>query len=563
MKEKSLGFITKIVKHKKYWSYQNKESCRESTNITVPSQKMPVLSILVLWMLRWRAIQSVLEVLNRSQKLEACRKERNKLVNCETTTTPLRRKLKKCSKKEITSYRNNIASNMRRTKSIQNKLNEDEKNNFHFVTKKPKRRCKKSKSISDLMDLKELCKKVDRIAVLERCEPQDISVEQLSVKKRSRSRNKNHRSLMDISDIHIPDQDRKILDNMRRKREQRQHGEDLAYRINIYWEQMREEEKRLTSEQKQKWQNFISAKRNVEHGVNHIRLEELRMAFENNQRQLKEQIREKDEKVKEIKQEIEDRKTFENSLKQDIEFEKHKIASDNNFYEQMNALQHKKKLHDINLLKQKKAKELRIKSLQLNQERVTSTNRMEELRHVLQLERMQARHDDEIRRKFDECQAKERRAFQNHLDKMATRMRELAAKSLQREQHMGQVHRVARELEDGMQRWQDRVMLMQYEQLRRAKENAALYTDNKKLRAEIDNKRRVLEHSAKIQRVKEAEKERLRNIKKEIEAEEKKINRLKQKKSLEIQMGRKLALNTAELRKEIRRSTELHLCNQR
>jgi len=52
--------------------------------------------------------------------------------------------------------------------------------------------------------------------------------------------------------------------------------------------------------------------------------------------------------------------------------------------------------------------------------------------------------------------------------------------------------------------------------------------------------------------VKEAERERLCNIKKEIEEEEKKIRRIKQKKDLEIQMGRKLALSTAELRKEIR-----------
>lgn len=65
---------------------------------------------------------------------------------------------------------------------------------------------------------------------------------------------------------------------------------------------------------------------------------------------------------------------------------------------------------------------------------------------------------------------------------------------------MGQVHRVARELDDGMQRWQDRIMIMQYEQLRRARENADLFTVNKKLRAEIDNKRRALEHSAKIRR---------------------------------------------------------------
>lgn len=52
--------------------------------------------------------------------------------------------------------------------------------------------------------------------------------------------------------------------------------------------------------------------------------------------------------------------------------------------------------------------------------------------------------------------------------------------------------------------------------------------------------------------MKEAEKERLCNIKKQIEEEEKKISRIKQKKNLEIQMGRKLALSTADLRKEIR-----------
>lgn len=61
-------------------------------------------------------------------------------------------------------------------------------------------------------------------------------------------------------------------------------------------------------------------------------------------------------------------------------------------------------------------------------QKVISTNRLEELRHAVQLKRIRALHDDVINRKFDECQAKERRAFQNHLDKMATRMRELANK---------------------------------------------------------------------------------------------------------------------------------------
>jgi len=59
--------------------------------------------------------------------------------------------------------------------------------------------------------------------------------------------------------------------------------------------------------------------------------------------------------------------------------------------------------------------------------------------------------------------------------------------------------------------------------------------------------------------VKEAEKERLCSIKKEIEEEEKKIRRIKQKKDLKIQMGRKLALSTAELRKEIRLISKIYL----
>lgn len=62
--------------------------------------------------------------------------------------------------------------------------------------------------------------------------------------------------------------------------------------------------------------------------------------------------------------------------------------------------------------------------------------------------------------------------------------------------------------------------------------------------------------------MKEAERERLCNIKKEIEEEEKKIRRIKEKKDLEIQMGRKLALSTAELRKEIRLVKNIYLKNK-
>lgn len=63
------------------------------------------------------------------------------------------------------------------------------RHNKHFITKKLKRRCKKSKSINDLMDLKELCKKVDRIAILERCDSPNTSDKRLAIKKRTRPGN--------------------------------------------------------------------------------------------------------------------------------------------------------------------------------------------------------------------------------------------------------------------------------------------------------------------------------------------------------------------------------------
>lgn len=115
---------------------------------------------------------------------------------------------------------------------------------------------------------------------------------------------------MDISSIHISDQDRKILDNMRRKREEKQYGENLAHKVNIFWKEMREEEKRLTREQKKKWQDFITTKRNVENGINNMRLQKLRMEFEDDQRQLKEQMKQNNEKVNKLKRQIENRKVL-------------------------------------------------------------------------------------------------------------------------------------------------------------------------------------------------------------------------------------------------------------
>ncbi|XP_050532843.1 golgin subfamily A member 6-like protein 22 isoform X2 [Daktulosphaira vitifoliae] len=496
----------------------------------------------------------------RQEKLEVCRQERNKYINSENSLHFNKRKKQKkkiCFKNEIAFYRNNIASNMRRIKSIQNKLDEDQKT-VNPSPKKIKKRRVRSKSISDLMELKELCKKVDRIAFFERNVIINSNVDnKRAVKRRTRSHTNNSRSLLDLDECQLPNQDRKILESMRRKREEQQHCEDLSQRVNLFWEQMHEEEKLLTNEQKKKWQNFVTAKRNVENGVNNIRLEELRQAFDRSQRKLEEQMKCRDEKVSELKREILERHELENSLKRSVEVNKREIASNNYNWEHMNALTRKKELNDKSILKQKKANEFKNKSLQMAQEKAKTLNRMEELRHAVQMEHIQTRHDNAIRRKFDECQAKEQRAFQNHLEKMATRMRELANKSLQREHHMGRVHRVARELEEGMQRWQDRVLVMQYEQQRRAKENAELFTDSKRLRAEIENKRKSLEHSVKMQRIKELENERLCIIKKEIEEEEDRIRRIREKKNLEIQMSRKLASSTAELRNEIRRGADV------
>lgn len=121
----------------------------------------------------------------------------------------------------------------------------------------------------------------------------------------------NRRSFLDLDECRIPDQDRKILESMRRRREEQQHCEDLAQRVNLFWQQVHEEEKQLAKEQKQKWQDFVAAKRNVENGVvNNKRLEDLRQAFERSQRKLEEQMKRRDEKVTELKHRILERQVI-------------------------------------------------------------------------------------------------------------------------------------------------------------------------------------------------------------------------------------------------------------
>lgn len=67
-----------------------------------------------------------------------------------------------------------------------------------------------------------------------------------------------------------------------------------------------------------------------------------------------------------------------------------------------------------------------------------------------------------------------------------------------RELKSQQAKQTVRDLEEGLETWQDHVMLMQWDALRRSEANAKLLIANRRLRVECENKERMIQHSRRF-----------------------------------------------------------------
>ena len=72
--------------------------------------------------------------------------------------------------------------------------------------------------------------------------------------------------------------------------------------------------------------------------------------------------------------------------------------------------------------------------------------------------------------------------------------------SLNKELHSEQVRQLARELQTGMEQWQDQVLLLQWRALQKAKMNAKLQLESKRLKTQTENHERALLHALRFRK---------------------------------------------------------------
>ena len=66
-----------------------------------------------------------------------------------------------------------------------------------------------------------------------------------------------------------------------------------------------------------------------------------------------------------------------------------------------------------------------------------------------------------------------------------------------REQQVREIHR---DLQKGLEQWQDQVMLLQWADSQRAEACVQAQKENRRLRVEVENKERLLQHSERLKK---------------------------------------------------------------
>lgn len=67
-----------------------------------------------------------------------------------------------------------------------------------------------------------------------------------------------------------------------------------------------------------------------------------------------------------------------------------------------------------------------------------------------------------------------------------------------REQQVREIHR---DLQKGLEQWQDQVMLLQWADSQRAEACVQAQKENRRLKVEVDNKERQLQHSERMKKL--------------------------------------------------------------
>ncbi|KAK9505364.1 hypothetical protein O3M35_009444 [Rhynocoris fuscipes] len=130
--------------------------------------------------------------------------------------------------------------------------------------------------------------------------------------------------------------------------------------------------------------------------------------------------------------------------------------------------------------------------------------------------------------------------------------RQVIENSLDRELREQEVHRVQRELEEGLERWQDDVLLIQWLDSLRAQQQSAKELERKVERLQRNARSKNILHTMNYNKVKKDEDIKMELLRRFIENKEKRILKLHKQRERVIYESKARAQNISELKQQIR-----------
>uniref|UniRef100_A0A1B6C1E2 Uncharacterized protein n=1 Tax=Clastoptera arizonana TaxID=38151 RepID=A0A1B6C1E2_9HEMI len=317
--------------------------------------------------------------------------------------------------------------------------------------------------------------------------------------------NGNNSSFMNIDNLSIPENDRRILETLALKKEQERESEQFAHQAHLLWEKKRQERQMVEYEQKLKWQKYVQEKRKTESMQNLLRMEEVKQSLRESQRSLEERIIKRDKKVAELKRQQEEKKQIEINERRDQAIRRKEIVDANCKQKQIETELVQQRHQEELTQRLDKAESARSKTQQSIHRRVASANRMEELRHQENMLEVLADKELLLQQKKREIRERQSRARERYSEQIKHRDKHIKESSAEQRLKAMQVKEIHRDLEKGLEQWQDQVMLLQWADSQRAEASVQTQIGNRRLRLEIENKERQLLHVQRMQKVKQAE----------------------------------------------------------
>ncbi|XP_054268026.1 trichohyalin-like isoform X2 [Macrosteles quadrilineatus] len=338
------------------------------------------------------------------------------------------------------------------------------------------------------------------------------------------------------------------------KKEQEIESEKIAYQSQLLWEKSQNERIKAENEQKEKWRKYVQQKQKSDSLQNLFRMEDIKQNLRDSQKKLEESIQKRDQHVNFLKKKCEEKKRNELRERQVHESLK-KAIIDVNFRQKEDEVEEFFQRH-IEELEEKlnRAESQRRSRQEQIHRRVASANRSEDVRHQENMLDLLAEQSLTQHQKQRQCRERESRARERHIEIRQRRERSLKQMRAEQEERAAIVREMHRELERGLEAWQDQVMLLQWADHQRAEAVVQSQKDDRKMKVEVENKERQILHQQRLKKVREAEQKRQQSVRQEITAKEEKIRSLQRQRERELLEGRAQAQMTAELREHLRQT---------